>query len=109
MIKRKMTAIEIMVYNQIPKGYLNPNQPRKIRDIKLSTGFSDREIKDTIRDLNTIHGKCIVGLRRPPYGYFEAQTLAELNMGLAPYKRQVITEQENIKVLMENAEREELA
>lgn len=109
MIRRKMTDIEIKVYNQIPKGYLSPDMPKKIRDIMRDTGLSDREIKDTVRDLNVIHGKCIVGLRRSPYGYFEAQTLAELNMGLAPYKQQVITELENIKVLMENAEREELA
>ena len=109
MIKRKMTDIEIKVYNQIPKGYLNPKMPKKIRDIMQETGLSERDIKDAVRDLNTIHGKCIVGLRRPPYGYYEAQTLAELNMGLAPYKQQIITEQENIKVLMENAEREQLA
>lgn len=100
-----MTDLEIKVLNMIPHGMENPVQ---IRTIQEQTGQSERDVKDMIDTLVKVYEYPIVGLRRRPYGYYIATTKDELDIGLAPYRKQIRTEQERLGKLLELRERLEV-
>ena len=98
-ISREMTATEANVLNYI-KNYATNEMP--ITAVQLRNEFQGdkRAIENIIESLRVNFGHPIVAKKRKPNGYYLPKNDEERNEGLAPYKRQILTEQKNLAAIM---------
>lgn len=98
-VSRGMIEQEISVLNYILNrcSYENPVRGRQIRkDLNLS----ERDFKMVIESLRVNFGHPIVGLKSKPFGYYIPKNEDERQAGIAPYRRQILTEQKNLGAVM---------
>ena len=96
---RDMTVIEIKVLNAIKNGatYDLPIQASELRE---DLGLSKRALEEIVESLRVTFRQPIVAKKQRPSGYYLPKTEEERQAGLAPYKRQILTEQKNIAAVM---------
>jgi len=96
---RDMKVIEIKVLNAIKNGatYDLPIQASELRE---DLGLSKRTLEEIIESLRVTFRQPIVAKKKRPSGYYLPKTEEERQDGLAPYKRQILTEQKNLAAVM---------
>lgn len=99
MISREMNAIEIEVLNLIVnKGsFENPTSAFYLRN---EVGLTKRTLEYAIESLRVNFGHPIVAKKTQPSGYCLPRNEEERQAGLAPYRRQILTEQKNLSIVM---------
>lgn len=99
MISREMNSIEIKVLNLIiNKG--NFEKPITANGIRGKTGLSKRQLEQVIESLKVNFGHPIVAKKFKPNGYYLPRDEEKRQAGLAPYRRQILTEQKNLSIVM---------
>lgn len=99
MIYRDMSTIEIKVLNAI-KNSASFDLPIQARELRHSLGLSKRTLEEIIESLQVNFRQPIVAKKKRPSGYYLPKTEEERQTGLAPYKRQILTEQKNLAAIM---------
>lgn len=99
MIYRDMSTIEIKVLNAI-KNSASFDLPIQARELRHSLGLSKRTLEEIIESLRVNFRQPIVAKKKRPSGYYLPKTEEEHQTGLAPYKRQILTEQKNLAAIM---------
>lgn len=99
MIYRDMSTIEIKVLNAI-KNSASFDLPIQARELRHSLGLSKRTLEEIIESLRVNFRQPIVDKKKRPSGYYLPKTEEERQTGLAPYKRQILTEQKNLAAIM---------
>ena len=99
MIYRDMSTIEIKVLNAI-KNSASFDLPIQARELRHSLGLSKRTLEEIIKSLRVNFRQPIVAKKKRPSGYYLPKTEEERQTGLAPYKRQILTEQKNLAAIM---------
>jgi hypothetical protein len=67
---------------------------------ELETGLSKRKVEEIIESLRVNFGHPIVAKKMKPNGYYLPRNEEERQAGLAPYRRQILTEQKNLAAVM---------
>lgn len=98
-ISRDMTATEVNVLNYI-KNYATNEMPITAVQLRNEFQCDKRAIENIIESLRVNFGHPIVAKKRKPNGYYLPKNDEERNEGLAPYKRQILTEQKNLAAIM---------
>ena len=98
-ISREMTATEANVLNYI-KNYATNEMPITAVQLRNEFQCDKRVIENIIESLRVNFGHPIVAKKRKPNGYYLPKNDEERNEGLAPYKRQILTEQKNLAAIM---------
>ena len=99
MISREMNAIEIEVLNLIAnKGSFE--KPISSNSLQGETGLTKRPLEQAIESLRVNFGHPIVAKKFKPNGYYLPRNEEERQAGLAPYRRQILTEQKNLSIVM---------
>lgn len=96
-VSRDMTDIEIKVYNKILKGTYE--KPIPSRDIFEKLKLSERQFKDVVESLRVNFRVPVVARKSKGNGYYLPRNEEEREAGLAPYKRQILTEQKNLAIV----------
>ena len=96
---RSMNEIELIVFNLI-FNYSSYDTPLNSKTIRQKTGLSQRSLKDIVESLRVNFGHPIVAKKSEPYGYYLPRNEEERQAGLAPYRRQILTEQKNLATVM---------
>lgn len=98
-ISRDMTAAEASVLNYIKNKATHelPIEASSIRDV---FHYDKRTLENIIESLRVNFGHPIVAKKQKPNGYYIPKTQEEREEGLAPYKRQILTEQKNLAAIM---------
>ena len=99
MIGRKMNVIEIEVLNLIVNR-ASFEEPITALDIRKETGLSKRMLEQVIESLRVNFRHPIVAKKFKPNGYYLPKNEEERQAGLAPYRRQILTEQKNLSIVM---------
>ena len=99
MISRKMNVIEIEVLNLIVNR-ASFEEPITALDIRKETGLSKRMLEQVIESLRVNFRHPIVAKKFKPNGYYLPKNEEERQAGLAPYRRQILTEQKNLSIVM---------
>lgn len=99
MIYRDMSIIEIKVLNAI-KNSASFDLPIQARELRHSLGLSKRTLEEIIESLRVNFRQPIVAKKKRPSGYYLPKTEEERLTGLAPYKKQILTEQKNLAAIM---------
>ena len=73
-----------------------------LQDIGLmpETGLSKRMLEQVIESLRVNFRHPIVAKKFKPNGYYLPKNEEERQAGLAPYRRQILTEQKNLSIVM---------
>lgn len=99
MTGREMDELERHVFN-----YINNNgtfeKPAQSIDIRKDYNLSERKLKMIVESLRVNFGHPIVAFKTKPYGYYMPKNEEERQAGLAPYRRQILTEQKNLATVM---------
>lgn len=82
------------------KWHKGEQRPIRIAVIQGKLSLTDREIKEAVRSLD--YGLPIVGLRRPPYGYFVAITPEEVAEAVRPLRNEVLQIARRIRALRDS-------
>lgn len=98
-ISREMTATEANVLNYIKK-YATNEMPVTAVQLRKDFQCNKRTIENIIESLRVNFGHPIVAKKRKPNGYYLPKNDEERNEELAPYKRQILTEQKNLAAIM---------
>lgn len=98
-ISRDMTATEANILNYIKK-YATNEMPVTAFQLRQKFHCGKRTIENIIESLRVNFGHPIVAKKRKPNGYYLPKNDEERNEGLAPYKRQILTEQKNLAAIM---------
>lgn len=98
-ISREMTATEANVLNYIKNNATN-GSPITAKQLRKKIHCSKRTLENIIESLRVNFGHPIVAKKRKPNGYYLPKNDEERNEGLAPYKRQILTEQKNLAAIM---------
>ena len=98
-VSRNMTEIEIRVLNMI-LNCATFDLPIQASEIRLETGLSKRKLEEVIESLRVNFRHPIVAKKMKPNGYYLPQSEEERQAGLAPYRRQIFTEQKNLAAVM---------
>ena len=96
---RDMTDREIKVLNAI-KNSASFDLPIQAKELRQNLGLSKRKLEEVIENLRVIYKQPIVAKKKQPSGYYLPRNEEERNDGLAPYKRQILTEQNNLAAIM---------
>lgn len=99
MISRTMSKIETNVLNLIVNR-ASFEEPIKAEKIRQETGLSKRSLEEVIESLRVNFKHPIVAKKTQPSGYYLPRNEDERQAGLAPYKRQILTEQKNLSIVM---------
>ena len=99
MIGRKMNVIEIEVLNLIVNR-ASFEELITALDIRKETGLSKRMLEQVIESLRVNFRHPIVAKKFKPNGYYLPRNEEERQAGLAPYRRQILTEQKNLSIVM---------
>ena len=100
MISREMNETETEVLNLIVNR-ANFEEPITALDIRKETGLSKRMLEQVIESLRVNFKHPIVAKKFKPNGYYLPRNEEERQAGLAPYRRQILTEQKNLAAVME--------
>ena len=95
MISREMNSIEIEVLNLIINR-ASFEEPI----IRKAPGLSKRMLEQVIESLRVNFRHPIVAKKFKPNGYYLPKNEEERQTGLAPYRRQILTEQKNLSIVM---------
>lgn len=99
MISRTMSKIETNVLNLIINR-ATFEEPIKAEKVRQETGLSKRGLEEVIESLRVNFKHPIVAKKTQPSGYYLPRNEDERQAGLAPYKRQILTEQRNLATVM---------
>jgi hypothetical protein len=99
MISRTMSKIETSVLNLIINR-ATFEEPIKAEQIRQETGLSKRSLEEVIESLRVNFKHPIVAKKTQPSGYHLPRNEDERQAGLAPYRRQILTEQKNLATVM---------
>lgn len=98
-VTREMLPIEITVLNTI-KNSATFDLPIQASELRISTGLSKRKLEEVIESLRVNFHHPIVAKKTKPNGYYLPKNEEERKAGLAPYQRQILTEQKNLSAVM---------
>ena len=98
-VSRSMNELEIRVLNMII-NCATFDLPIQASEIRLETGLSKRKVEEIIESLRVNFGHPIVAKKMKPNGYYLPRNEEERQDGLAPYRRQILTEQKNLAAVM---------
>ena len=98
-VSREMTMLETRVLSVIQNtaSYDLPIQAREIRQLLK---IPKRTLEEVVESLRVNFGHPIVAKKTKPNGYYLPKTEQERQDGLAPYRRQILTEQKNLAAVM---------
>ena len=99
MISREMSKIEINVLNLIV-NCATFEEPIKAEKVRQETGLSKRSLEEVIESLRVNFKHPIVAKKTQPSGYYLPRNEDERQAGIAPYRRQILTEQKNLVAVM---------
>lgn len=99
MISREMNSTEVEVLNLIINR-ASFEEPIKAEKVRQETGLSKRSLEEVIESLRVNFKHPIVAKKTQPSGYYLPRTEDERQAGLAPYRRQILTEQKNLSIVM---------
>lgn len=99
MISRTMSKIETNVLNLIINR-ATFEEPIKAEKVRQETGLSKRSLEEVIESLRVNFKHPIVAKKTQPSGYYLPRNEEERQAGLAPYRRQILTEQKNLATVM---------
>lgn len=99
MIGRTMSKIEMNVLNLIANR-ATFEEPIKAQKVREETGLTKRGLEEVIESLRVNFKHSIVAKKTQPSGYYLPRNEEERQAGLAPYKRQILTEQKNLATVM---------
>ena len=99
MISRTMSKIETNVLNLIINR-ATFEEPIKAEKVRQETGLSKRSLEEVIESLRVNFKHPIVAKKTQPSGYYLPRNEEERQAGLAPYRRQILTEQKNLSIVM---------
>lgn len=99
MIGRDLSKIEANVLNLII-NHATFEAPIKAEKVRQETGLSKRSLEEVIESLRVNFKHPIVAKKTQPSGYYLPRNEEERQAGLAPYKRQILTEQRNLATVM---------
>ena len=95
----ELSLNEIKVLNAI-KNNATYDLPIQASELRVVTGLTKRELEHVIESLRVTHKHPIVAKKNKPNGYYLPRTEEERLAGLAPYRRQIMTEQKNLAAVM---------
>lgn len=98
-VTREMLPVEITVLNII-KNSATFDLPIQASELRISTGLSKRKLEEVIESLRVNFYHPIVAKKTKPNGYYLPKNEEERKAGLAPYQRQILTEQKNLSAVM---------
>nr|DAQ73617.1 MAG TPA: hypothetical protein [Caudoviricetes sp.] len=98
-VSRDMSEMEIRVLNMV-MNCETFDLPIQASEIRLETGLSKRKLEEVIESLRVNFGHPIVAKKMKPNGYYLPRSEEERQAGLAPYRRQILTEQKNLAAVM---------
>ncbi|WP_247941421.1 hypothetical protein [Streptococcus oralis] len=98
-VSREMSKIETNVLNLIINR-ATFEEPIKAEKIRQETGLSKRSLEEVIESLRVDFKHPIVAKKTQPSGYYLPRNEEERQAGLAPYRRQILTEQKNLAAVM---------
>lgn len=98
-LSRDMSEMEIRVLNMIV-NCATFDLPIQASEIRLETGLSKRKLEEVIESLRVNFRHPIVAKKMKPNGYYLPRSEEERQAGLAPYRRQILTEQKNLAAVM---------
>ena len=99
MISREMNSTEVEVLNLIINR-ASFEEPIKASKVRKETGLSKRSLEEVIESLRVNFKHPIVAKKTQPSGYYLPKNEEERQAGLAPYRRQILTEQKNLSIVM---------
>ena len=99
MTGRELNKTEIKVLNLIVNR-ASFEEPIKAEKIRQETGLSKRSLEEVIESLRVNFKHPIVAKKTQPSGYYLPRNEEERQAGLAPYRRQILTEQKNLATVM---------
>jgi hypothetical protein len=67
--------------------------------IREATQYDERSIKGVVEQLRTKHRLPIGGRREPPAGYFWINNAADREVAVAPYRKQILTMWNTLRIL----------
>jgi len=100
MISREMSKIETNVLNLIVNR-ATFEEPIKAEKVRQETGLSKRSLEEVIESLRVNFKHPIVAKKTQPSGYYLPRNEDERQAGIAPYRRQIQTEQKNLVAVMQ--------
>ena len=100
MIYREMSKIETNVLNLIVNR-ATFEAPIKAEKVRQETGLSKRSLEEVIESLRVNFKHPIVAKKTQPRGYYLPRNEDERQAGIAPYRRQIQTEQKNLVAVMQ--------
>ena len=100
MIYREMSKIETNVLNLIVNR-ATFEAPIKAEKVRQETGLSKRSLEEVIESLRVNFKHPIVAKKTQPSGYYLPRNEVERQAGIAPYRRQIQTEQNNLVAVMQ--------
>ena len=98
-VSRDMSKTETNVLNLIINR-ATFEEPIKAEKIRQETGLSKRSLEEVIESLRVDFKHPIVAKKTQPSGYYLPKNEEEWQAGLAPYRRQILTEQKNLAAVM---------
>ena len=98
-VSRDMTELEIKVLNGIKNG-ASFDLPIQASELRISLGLSKRMLEEVIESLRVNFRQPIIAKRTQPSGYYLPRNEEERKAGLAPYRRQIETEQKTLAAVM---------
>ncbi|WP_247954111.1 hypothetical protein [Streptococcus intermedius] len=98
-VSRDMTELEIKVLNGIKNG-ASFDLPIQANELRISLGLSKRMLEEVIESLRVNFRQPIIAKRTQPSGYYLPRNEEERKAGLAPYRRQIETEQKTLATVM---------
>lgn len=98
-VSRDMDQLETNVLNLIINR-ATFEEPIKAEKIRQETGLSKRSLEEVIESLRVDFKHPIVAKKTQPSGYYLPKNEEERQAGLAPYRRQILTEQKNLAAVM---------
>ena len=99
MISREMDELEANVLNYIV-NHGTFEQPISSQTLKWKFNLSKRRLEMIIESLRVNFKHPIVAKKTQPSGYYLPRNEEERQAGLAPYRRQILTEQKNLATVM---------
>lgn len=98
-VSREMTLLETQVLNTILQS-ASFETPIQARILQRRFNLSKRKLEIIVESLKVNFNHPIVAKKEKPNGYFLPKTKEERDAGLAPYKRQILTEQKNLAAVL---------
>lgn len=94
-----MNELEIKILNFI-KNHGSFKQPVPLKKLKSEFGISERGVKEVIERLRCEFKQPIIASRRPKRGgFYLPKNDIERNVGLMPYKEQILTSQKTVTAI----------